>query len=100
MFLEISQNSQENTCGSFFFNKAAGLRPANLLKKDSGIGVFQQSLGSFQEHLFCTTPLGDDRFCGLFGQLPSDCPLKNRMSMLHRMLFESKAALESLQTVS
>ena len=27
VFREISQNSQENTCASLFFNKAAGLRP-------------------------------------------------------------------------
>ena len=46
MILGISQNSQENTCTrvsfliklqawgqSLFFNKVAGLRPANLLKK-------------------------------------------------------------------
>ena len=28
--LEISQNSQENTCVSLFFSKIAGLRPATL----------------------------------------------------------------------
>ena len=34
VFLEISQNSQENTSASVsFFNKVAGLRPATLLKK-------------------------------------------------------------------
>ena len=27
VFLEISQNSQENTCARVFFNKVAGLRP-------------------------------------------------------------------------
>ena len=26
VFLEISPNSQENTCGSLFFNKVAGLQ--------------------------------------------------------------------------
>ena len=31
VFLEISQNSQEDTCG---------LRPATLLKRDFGAGVF------------------------------------------------------------
>ena len=35
MFLEISQNSQENICTRVsFFNKVAGLRPAPLLKKE------------------------------------------------------------------
>ena len=33
MFLEISQNSQGNTCARVFFNKVASLRPATLLKK-------------------------------------------------------------------
>ena len=33
VFLEILQNSQENVCQSLIFNKVAGLRPANLVKK-------------------------------------------------------------------
>ena len=34
VFLEISKNSQENTCARIsFFNKVAGLRPVTLLKK-------------------------------------------------------------------
>ena len=34
MFVETSQNSQENTCAKVsFFNKVAGLRSATLLKK-------------------------------------------------------------------
>ena len=33
VFLEISQNSQENTCQGLFFNKVEGLRPATLFKK-------------------------------------------------------------------
>ena len=33
MFLEISQNLQENTRASLFFNKGASLIPATLLKK-------------------------------------------------------------------
>ena len=34
LFLEISQNSQKNTCARvFFLNKVADLRPATLLKK-------------------------------------------------------------------
>ena len=33
VLLEISKNSQENTCARVFFNKVAGLRPATLLKK-------------------------------------------------------------------
>ena len=33
MFLEISQNSQENTCARVSLKKVAGLRPATLLRK-------------------------------------------------------------------
>ena len=33
VFVEISQNSQENTCARVFFNKVARLRPVTLLKK-------------------------------------------------------------------
>ena len=33
MFLEISQNSQENTGARVFLNKVAGLRTETLLKK-------------------------------------------------------------------
>ena len=42
VFLEILQNSEENTCArvSLFFNKDAGLMPATLLKKDSGTAFF------------------------------------------------------------
>ena len=32
VFLEISQNSQENTCASLFFNKVAGLQLAKFLR--------------------------------------------------------------------
>ena len=40
VFLEISQNSQENTCIRVSFLKVAGLRTATLLKRDSGTSVF------------------------------------------------------------
>ena len=33
VFLEMSQNSWENNCARASFNKAAGFRPASLLKK-------------------------------------------------------------------
>ena len=31
VFLKLSQNSQENTCASLFFNKVASLRPETLV---------------------------------------------------------------------
>ena len=41
VFLEFSQNSQENTYAIVFFkNKVAGLRPATLLKKETLAQVF------------------------------------------------------------
>ena len=47
-FWKISQNSQENTCARVsFFNKVAGLKPATLLKRDSGTGVFLSILRNF-----------------------------------------------------
>ena len=36
------------------FNKFADLRPATLLKKDSGTGVFLRILRNFLKHLFFT----------------------------------------------
>ena len=55
--LEISQNSQENTSASVFFDEVAGLRPTNLLKRDSGMGVFLWILSNFLERLVYRTPL-------------------------------------------
>ena len=40
VFLEISQNSQENTCARVsFFNKVAGLACNFIKKRDSGTGL-------------------------------------------------------------
>ena len=42
VFLEISQNSQENKTlvSETLFDKVSGLSPATLFKRDSGTGVF------------------------------------------------------------
>ena len=32
--------TEKHLCQSLFFNNVAGLRPATLLKRDSGTGVF------------------------------------------------------------
>ena len=63
VFLEISQNSQENTCAkvSFFIKlQASGLQLYQ--KRDPGTGVFLWILWNFQGHLFYRTPL-DDCLC-------------------------------------
>ena len=40
VFLEMSQNSHENTCARVFFNKVESLRSELCLKRDSGTGAF------------------------------------------------------------
>ena len=55
MFLEISQNSQENICATVsFFNKVAGLLPVTLLKNRLWHRSFLENFVKFLR-----TPLGD-----------------------------------------
>ena len=54
VFLEISQNSQENTCaGVSFFNKVAGLSPAILLKNRLA-HVFSGEFCEISKNIFFT----------------------------------------------
>ena len=57
VFLEISQNSQKNTCASFFFNKVAGLRSATLLKKILWHRYFPMNFAKFLRKPFPTKHL-------------------------------------------
>ena len=50
--------TRKHLCQSLFFNKIAGLRPAILLKRDSGTGVFLWVLWNFEEHLFSQNTSG------------------------------------------
>ena len=60
MFLEISQNSQENTCARVsFFNKVAGLRPATLLKKRLWHRCFAVNFAKFLRTPFLQNTYGD-----------------------------------------
>ena len=43
---------------SIFLNKVSGLRPANLLKRDSRTGAFLWILRNFSEHLFLRNTSG------------------------------------------
>ena len=52
VFLEISQNSQENTCASLCFKKVAGLRPATLLKQRLWRRCFLVNFGKFPRKFF------------------------------------------------
>ena len=54
VFLEISQNSKENTCASVFFNKVAGLWPATLLKKRPWHRCFPVNFAKFLKNNFFT----------------------------------------------
>ena len=59
VFLEISQNSQENTCARVLFNKVAGLRPATLLKKRLCHRCFPVNFVKYLRTPFYRTPLDD-----------------------------------------
>ena len=58
VFLEILQNSQENTFErASFFNKVAGLSPATLFKKETLARVFSCEFCEISENIFFTEPL-------------------------------------------
>ena len=57
MFLEISQNLQENTCARVSFLIKFQTWGLQLYWKVSGTGVFLWILRNFQEHLSYSTPL-------------------------------------------
>ena len=53
VFLEISQNSQENVCARFsYLNKVARLRPANFSKKETLAQVFSCELCKISKNTF------------------------------------------------
>ena len=57
VFLEISQNSQENTCASLFFNKVAG-GASNFIKKENLAQVFSCGFCKISKNTFFDrTPL-------------------------------------------
>ena len=55
--------TRKHLCQSLFFNKVAGLRPAILLERDSGTGVFRWVLWNLQEQLFYRTSMDDWVIC-------------------------------------
>ena len=57
VFLEISQNSQENTWPESLFNKVAGLRPVTLLKRRLWHKCFLVNFAKFLRILFLTEHL-------------------------------------------
>ena len=63
IFLEISQNSQENTCASLFFNKVAGLRPATLLKNTLWHRCFPVNFAKFPRT--CGRAGSNQRLCSV-----------------------------------
>ena len=57
LFLEISQNSQGNTCAGDFFNKVAGLSPETLFKKSIWHRCFAVNFTKFVRTLILTEHL-------------------------------------------
>ena len=58
LFLEILKNSQENTCARIsFFNKVAGLRPANFIKKETLSQLFSCEFCEISKNTFFKEPL-------------------------------------------
>ena len=63
VFLEILQNSQENTFErASFFNKVAGLSPATLFKKETLARVFSCEFCEISKNIFFTEPLWTTAF--------------------------------------
>ena len=52
VLLEISQNSQENTCTGDFFNEVADIRSATLLKKETLAQVFSCEFCEISKNAF------------------------------------------------
>ena len=51
VFLEISQNSQENTCASLFFNKLYA-PPCNFIRKETLAQVFSSEFYELSQDTF------------------------------------------------
>ena len=64
---------------SLFSNKVVGLRPATLLKKDSGTGVSLWILRNLQEHLFYRTPFFSSVCLTCFNELQGDTKLLDHL---------------------
>ena len=82
MFSKTWQNSREDTwCQSLFFNKAAGLRPAILLKRRLSHRCFPMNFAKFLRTPFFyrTTPLAASA-TGIFHKLVSYEKLVSYMS--------------------
>ena len=84
VFLEISLNSQKNTCARPCFNKVAGLRPVTLLKKRLYRRCFPVNFAKLlrtpflTEHLWCC-------FCTFrYTFFQTDMYLKQMFACLHK----------------
>ena len=58
VFRNFAKLTGKHLCQSLFFDKVAGLRPATLLKKRSGTGVFLWILWNSEEHHFLQNTSG------------------------------------------
>ena len=66
-FLEISQNSQENTSASLFFNKVAGLWACNVIEKETLAQVFSHEFCEISKNTFSyrTPPVAASMSAGI-----------------------------------
>ena len=57
VFLEIWQNSQESTCARASFNKVAGMRPANVIVKETLAQGYSSKFCEIFKNIFFTGQL-------------------------------------------
>ena len=88
----LRKNSQENTCARNSFNKVAGLKSANLLKKSPWLKCFPVNFVKFSKNNFCyKTPLVD---ASLLRILP-----KNNIADIPRNIWKQALALPKFEVV-
>ena len=70
VFLEISQNSQENTCARVSFSIKLQAEPCNFIKKETLAQVFSYELCKISKIIyFCRTPpmaVSEDKIAIMF----------------------------------
>ena len=84
----------KHLCQSIFFKKAAGLRAATWLKRDSGTGAFLWILKNFENHLFLQNNSGS---CFVF--IDFQCVKYSKWSRLYRVYWKNKCIAHSYQTI-
>ena len=84
----------KHLCQCHFFNKVAGLRPATLLKKETGTGVY---LSILREHFFYKTPSDDCFWTEYFARFQKTITLRKCTQVLPPS-YDLKLLLPTLTT--